>query len=233
MEVICAYVARALGLYFYEKLYHFVNEEAGGAHLKVNRAYAKSMPQMMTATDRKQALRETDINFDNRISFLEYLLYQYRDDCDPNEFSERAAKSLDTDNNPELRDARLALSELNDEIHKYERKKRGITEEMRRAAEEGKKARENQKKFELKELRAKFREHGFSAALLKAQAIVRKFSKQAAAAPKGSQPEGTAWWLDRELKEKKKLYGDHPGLMKKKLVGPKRHKNRADSWIKS
>ena len=221
------------GLYFYEKLYHFVNEDQEGAYLKTNRLYAKSMPEMMTATDRKQALREHDINFDNRISFLEYVLYQYRGDCDPNEFSERAAKTLDTDNNPELRDARLALSELNQEVMQFEKKKRDLTAEIRKAQDEEKKAREKQKKFELKELRAKFREQGFNAALLKAQAVVRKFSRQAASAPKGTQPAGTAWWLDRELQEKKKLYGANSGLIKKRLVGPKHHKARADSWIKS
>ena len=46
---------------------------------------------MMTAIKRKQELREkVDVNFDGRIAFIEYLLYQYRDCANPADFCQRS-----------------------------------------------------------------------------------------------------------------------------------------------
>ena len=62
-----------IGLYFYEQLCKFCEDPKNKEWTK----YTRSQPEMMTAIKRKQELREkVDVNFDGRISFLEYLLYQ-------------------------------------------------------------------------------------------------------------------------------------------------------------
>jgi hypothetical protein len=60
-----------------------------------DKAFKPSLPEMLTAIVRKQELREkVDVNFDGRISFLEYLLYQYREFCNPGDFCERSMKAV-------------------------------------------------------------------------------------------------------------------------------------------
>jgi hypothetical protein len=77
-----------IGLYFYEKLCKFC-EDPKNSKLTAN--YKPSLPVMMTAIKRKQELRdEVDVNFDGRISFLEYLLYQYKAVANPADFCMRS-----------------------------------------------------------------------------------------------------------------------------------------------
>jgi hypothetical protein len=53
--------------------------------------FAPSQPEMMTALKRKQELREkVDVNFDGRVSMLEYLLYQYQAFANPADFCSRS-----------------------------------------------------------------------------------------------------------------------------------------------
>ena len=64
-----------IGLYFYEQLCKFCEEPKNSKWQQ----YKRSLPTMMTALKRKQELRdEVDVDFDGRVSFLEYLLYQYK-----------------------------------------------------------------------------------------------------------------------------------------------------------
>ena len=73
-----------IGLYFYEKLCQKVLESPEGKKWRNDAKYAMSMPTMQTAIVRKQEIREkVDVNFDGKISFLEYLLYQYREFANP------------------------------------------------------------------------------------------------------------------------------------------------------
>ena len=63
-----------IGLYFYEKLCKRVLDDPEGKKWRNDPQYEPSMPTMLTALVRKQELREkVDVNFDGRISFLEYL----------------------------------------------------------------------------------------------------------------------------------------------------------------
>ena len=67
------------GLYFYEQLCKFIEADADLEQDAVwtTSDWAPSQPTMMTAVTRKKELREkVDVNFDGRISFLEYLLHQ-------------------------------------------------------------------------------------------------------------------------------------------------------------
>ena len=65
-------------LYFYEKLYYFLNNTEAGKYYSEDPKYEPSMVQMKTAIQRKRELQsKVDVNFDGRISFIEHLLYQY------------------------------------------------------------------------------------------------------------------------------------------------------------
>ena len=82
-----------IGLYFYEQLCKFVEDPKNSQW--AGPEWAKSRPEMMTALKRKQELREkVDVNFDGRVSFLEYLLYQYRDFANPADFCQRSMVPL-------------------------------------------------------------------------------------------------------------------------------------------
>lgn len=77
-----------IGLYFYEQLCKTCDDPK---NKHIPQQYARSLPTMMTAIKRKQELRdEVDVNFDGRISFLEYLLYQYKDVANPADFCFRS-----------------------------------------------------------------------------------------------------------------------------------------------
>merc|ERR1712226_828407 len=99
-----------IGLYFYETLCKNLAEGGRHGEFKEFKAdeYKMSQPEMMTAIVRKKELRDkVDVNFDGRISFLEYLLYQYREFANPADFTTRSMKG--GDEHPEIRKARLAL----------------------------------------------------------------------------------------------------------------------------
>merc|ERR550525_199363 len=82
-----------------------------------------SHASMMTAIKRKKELRnKVDVNFDGKVSFIEYLLYQYQDidGVDPANFCKRIMTA--PDENKEMREARLALQEVEKQIRAYENK---------------------------------------------------------------------------------------------------------------
>lgn len=201
-----------VGLYFYEKL----NKELGSnpKYSEFNDdKYKISKPTMMTAIARKKELREkVDVNFDGRISMLEYLLHQYMhlDGVDPANFCVRA---MTTTEHPEITAARLALEEVNKAIAAYEEKKRQLEEQ---AAGTGVKA--LRAKNELAQLGASPLFEKLDMSLIRAESLLRRVTKklkgvahdggETGAAPTA----GSMWWMNRDLEEKKKLYGP----MKKK-----------------
>merc|ERR1712157_720678 len=106
-----------IGLYFDEQLCKFLDDDANkhwaGDEFKI------SQPEMLTALKRKQELREkVDVNFDGRVSMLEYLLYQYQNVANPADFVTRSMTSAEE--HPEVRKARLLLDEVNKRIREYE-----------------------------------------------------------------------------------------------------------------
>jgi hypothetical protein len=81
-----------IGLYFYEQLCKFVEDSKNSKWASA--PYQPSQPTMMTAIKRKQELRErVDVNFDGRVSFLEYLLFQYNSVANPADFCKRSMVS--------------------------------------------------------------------------------------------------------------------------------------------
>jgi len=163
---------------------------------------------MMTALTRKQELREkVDVNFDGRVSFLEYLLYQYQDSgCNPADFVKR---SMGHDEHPEIRKARLALEEVNKRIQAYEAEKSRLESEATHDGVRGLKAKNLLAQLDVSPLSEELRK-----ALITAEAAVRIASKKFGSGGGGSGgsggeggADGAIWWMNRDLEEKQRRYG--------------------------
>jgi len=189
-----------IGLYFYEQLCKFCDENKS----KVS-PYPRSLPIMMTALKRKQELRdEVDVNFDGRISFLEYLLYQYKDVANPADFCKR---SMGHDEHPEIRKARLALEEVNKQIRAYEEEKARLTAESQGTGVKALGAKNMLAQIDSGPLKEQLNK-----ALITAEAAVRIASKKfggagGGGAGGGGSSDGAIWWMNRDLAEKQRLYG--------------------------
>jgi len=198
-----------IGLYFYEKLCKFL-EDPNNAKWTA-KEYAISQPEMMTAIKRKQELREkVDVNFDGRVSMLEYLLYQYMAFANPADF---CVRSMGFDEHPEIRKARLALEEVNKRVKAFEAEKARLEAESLLPGVKGLAAKNMLAQLENNPLKIELNE-----ALIHAEAAVRTASKKfgggkVSAAPgsgKVAPTEGAIWWLNRDLEDKKKRYGKVP-----------------------
>jgi len=191
-----------IGLYFYEVLCKFCEDPINS---KWKSGYVRSIPQMMTAIKRKQELRdEVDVNFDGRISFLEYLLYQYKDVANPADFCKR---SMGHDEHPEIRKARLALEEVNKRIRAYEEEKARLTAES-----QGEGVKALGAKNMLAQIDAGPLKSELNKALITAEAAVRIASKKyggqsGGSGADGASSEGALWWMNRDLLEKQNRYG--------------------------
>jgi len=190
-----------IGLYFYEQLCKFC-EEPKNSQWKQN--YSRSIPFMMTAIKRKQELRdEVDVNFDGRISFLEYLLYQYKDVANPADFCSR---SMGHDEHPEIRKARLALEEVNKRIRAYEEEKERLTQ-----LSQGDGVKALGAKNMLAQIDASPLKSELNKALITAEAAVRiaskKYGGMGGGPDGGASSEGAIWWMNRDLQDKQSRYG--------------------------
>ncbi|ELR11648.1 actin bundling protein [Acanthamoeba castellanii str. Neff] len=188
-----------IGLYFYEQLCKFVEDPKNSKW--ASPAFRKSQPEMLTAIKRKQELRDrVDVNFDGRVSFLEYLLYQYNSVANPADFCKRSMSCQDE--HPEIR-ARLALEEVNKSIKAYEAERYRLTEEAKLPGVKGLKATN-----ELAQLDASPLAEKLNKALITAEAAVRIAVRKASNSSETFAPtEGALWWMSRDLEEKQKHYG--------------------------
>lgn len=201
-----------IGLYFYETLCK--NCSTGGQKGEFKsfgtgvEKYEKSQPELLTAIVRKKELREkVDVNFDNRVGFLEYLLYQYRDFANPADFVTRSMKA--PDEHPEITKARLALEEVNKRIKAYEAEKQRLEDASKLPGVKGLKA-----KNQLAQLESGPLKEELNKALITAEAAVRMVSKKfkggaggGSGAEAAAPTEGAVWWMNKDLEEKKKKYG--------------------------
>jgi len=191
-----------IGLYFYEQMCKFCEDPKNSALVK---QYTRSIPVMMTALKRKQELRdEVDVNFDGRISFLEYLLYQFKDVANPAEFCKR---SMGHDEHPEIKKARLALEEVNKRIRAYEEEKARLEAEANGSGVKALAAKNTLAQIESSPLKEELNK-----ALITAEAAVRIASRKyggqsGSSADGGGSSDGAIWWMNRDLEEKQKKYG--------------------------
>jgi len=192
-----------IGLYFYEQLCKFLDDSKNNQW--TSSEYQMSQPTMMTAIKRKQELRDkVDVNFDGRVSMLEYLLHQYGSVANPADFCHR---SMGKDEHPEIRKARLLLEEVNKKIRAYEAEKARLEKEALEPGVRGLKA-----KNLLAQLGSSPLWEELNKALITAEAAVRiatkKFGGGAGGAGGDSGPtDGAIWWMNRDLAEKKRRYG--------------------------
>lgn len=196
-----------IGLYFYEQLCKRLFDVPQYKQWQAAE-WAKSQPEMMTAIVRKKELREkVDVNFDGRVSFLEYLLYQYREFANPADFTTRSMKAADE--HPEITAARLALEEVNKRIKAYEAERMRLTAEAELPGVKGLRA-----KNLLAQIDAGPLKEELNAALIDAEAKVRiatrKYGGVGGAGGEGGAPApsaGAIWWMNKDLDVKKKMYG--------------------------
>jgi len=200
-----------IGLYFYEKLCKTVLDEPSGAKWRNDPEFEPSIPEMMTAIKRKVELREkVDVNFDGHISMIEYLLYQYREFANPADFTFRAMKTADVEEHPEIVKARQALEDVNDAIRKYEAERHRLQELSKQPGVKGLGG-----KHQLAILHASPLAEKLNEALIHAEAAVRiatkkfgSFQGEAQSSAEVAKPTaGSMWWMNRDLQEKKRLYG--------------------------
>jgi len=194
-----------MSLYVFEQLNKFLEKED-----KWGKEYPKSLPKEMTAIVRKQELRErVDVNFDGKMSFIEFLLYQYN--ASPKTLMER---SMGSDDLPEeVLAAIRALNEVQQRVNAYEAEKKRLEDESESNGGQGIKA--LKAKNELAQLNAGPLWAAINKALITAEAAVRLASKKYGVnasgvnAGKGGpiRTNGTLWWLNRELAAKKAKYG--------------------------
>jgi len=146
---------------------------------------------------------EVDVNFDGRISFLEYLLYQYKDVANPADFCHR---SMGKDEHPEIRKARLALEEVNKRIRAYEQEKERLTQESKGTGVKALGAKNMLAQIDSSPLKDELNK-----ALISAEAAVRiatkKFGGMQSGGVDDASAAGAIWWMNRDLEEKQKRYG--------------------------
>lgn len=219
-----------IGLYFYEKLCKKVLDD-DAAQWRTDE-FAPSQPEMLTAIVRKKELREkVDVNFDGRISMLEYLLYQYREFANPADFINRSKSA--PDEHPEIRKARLALEEVNRAMKAYEAERHRLTEAAALPGVKGLTA-----KHALAQLDSSPLKEHLNKALITAEAAVRiatrKFGGKGGAAAAGADAlpsQGAIWWMNRDLEEKKRLYGRNGGKSKPRgsdIAGASRRQSQTE-----
>jgi hypothetical protein len=185
-----------IGLYFFEQLVKYFDDDKNKAW-KSN--YPKAVPAMQTAIVRKQEIREkVDVNFDGRVSFLEFLLYQFN--LSPKDLMSRKQGS-----NEALRLAQLALEDVSKKIREYEEKKRKLTEASQLNGGKGIKALAAIN--ELAQLDSSPISEQLRALLIKAEAAVRLATKGGGKSEDGGRTDGSLWWLNRDLQSKKEKYG--------------------------
>jgi len=201
-----------MGLYFYEQMCKLLEDPKNS---QLVTSYPLSQPVMQTAIVRKKELRDkVDVNFDGRVSFLEYLLYQYNSVANPADFCIRSMSSGDEP--AEVRAARLALEAVNERIREYEAEKSRLETEAEKPGVKGLSA-----KNQLAQLGASPLAEALNVALIKAEAALRKAQKLYGGGSSGSGSggsssgsgggsasgsDGAMWWMQRDLDEKKKFY---------------------------
>lgn len=179
--------------------------------------HKEAIPESMSAQPRKIQLRDkVDVNFDGRVSMLEFLLYQFK--ASPKELMARSMNA--SEEHEEIRKARLALAEVRKRVQAYEAEKFRLEEGAKQAGVKGLKF-----KNELAQLNSSPLWEAINKALITAEAQVRIATRKFAPGTKANlgtdeakaggaevvdtsmRTDGAIWWMNRELEEQKAKYG--------------------------
>lgn len=179
---------------YYQGFLALDNKKEDGSELDefYSHKFLENYGETMTALELRNAMRQIDINHDNMMSLLEYLLFRFDQKVEILLSRPQAAAGVGNapDSDPALQKAWQALAEVKKEIKKIEETK---TRLEKIAAEGGVKG--NTAKQELFALMNNDPTE-LNAALLKAEAAFRKAG--------GMIAPGLKWWMSRELEEAKK-----------------------------
>lgn len=193
-----------IALYFFEILNKAVSSSKDKEWV-MDEKYKVSQPIMQTAIVRKKELREkVDFNFDGRVSFIEYLLYQYESVATPQGFMDRSLKmKMD---HPEVSAAKKDLKEVNKAISSFETEKQRLQELVNtESLVKGMKA-----KHELAILKSGNLAQELEQTFIRAEASLRKVSKQFRDGVESTPIlHGSLWWMQKELESKKAFTRKH------------------------
>jgi hypothetical protein len=148
--------------------------------------FLETLGETLTVVEMRQRLKEVDIDFDGKISLLDYLTWRFKR-------SIKELMSRPQGTNEELARAQKALDDVRAEIQKIEEKKKKLEE-----AANGTGTKAMLAKNELAQLLSAPTTE-LNRALLTAEAAVRKAQKLG-----GTAAQGDLWWMERELTEMKK-----------------------------
>jgi len=200
-----------MGLRFYEVICKFLDKEEVTKNNEewLQELYEPSHPgQIITSIVRKKELKEkVDVNFDGRVSMLEYLLYQYREFANPADFVTRSLRQ--GDEHPEITKARLALEEVNKRIRAYEAEKC----RLEAIANSGSGVKALGARNMLAQIESSPLKEELNKALITAEAAVRIATRKyggsgAGGADNYEAPQAASiWWMNRDLLEKQQKYG--------------------------
>jgi len=140
----------------------------------------------LTVIQLRDTLKKIDLDFDKRMSMVEFLLFHYG-------FDVKTLLSRPQGTNEELKKAQQALGEVKKEIDAIEKKKADLEAKVAAGGVKG-----NTAKNELEQL-LNSDPTNLNRAIVTAEAAVRKAQKAT-----GLQPQGALYWIDRELQESKK-----------------------------
>jgi len=150
--------------------------------------------QAMTVIERRNALKEIDVDTDNKMSLLEYVVWKYKLDID-------VLMSRPQGTNEELKKSRSGIKRSTSwNSLNWKTKKNHLEEAAKGQGVKAKKA-----NAEL-EMLLKADQLPLRKSLITAEAAVRKAQKS-----KDVQAQGTLWWLNAELEEAK-LYKPRGGV---------------------
>ncbi len=191
-------------IYLFEQICKFCDDEKNA---QWKEKFPNSVPEMQTSIVRKKELRDkVDVNFDGRVSFLEYLLYQYQ--VSPKDLMDRSKPTAGPVNEALIK-AKKALDDVNKKIREYETKRQEL---MTKAEGSGVKA--LMAKNELAQLDSSPLAETLRRLLITAEAAVRIAAKQGGSytgengeeiqVPK---TDGAIWWMQKDLAVKKAKYG--------------------------
>eukprot|EP00808_Paulinella_micropora_P016941 g27504.t1 len=154
--------------------------------------FLETVGKTLTVVEFRRQFKQIDIDFDNRMAFVEYLIWHYKVEKNCKWSSVETMLKRDPQlTNMDLKKAQEALNKVQDEIAKIEKEKNELQKKSEQSGVKGSSA-----AAALAALLAQD-PTDLNRAVVTAEAAVRK-------AQKSKGPAGSKWWLMRALAEAKK-----------------------------
>ena len=149
--------------------------------------FSDSEPEMLTAVSRRRKLKSIDKNYDRHISFIEYLLDQYKDvtGVDPDEFMMRHREVVEVEVEEEekveaIERAEAKVTKIQEEMAAILRKKQALLKRVEDAKAQGHAAKQRVAERELDNLMKDPKNEGLRVALIHAEGVVKRLQLRVA-----------------------------------------------------